>query len=172
MGDRVQLRAGRISGGRIKLDVVQAGPGQTATRVWSLEAKGLQEGPVLAAGTQSLADLAGVEWVLKELKRNQPAPAQAEVTLLFDDNRISGNSGCNRCFAGVQAGEMPGDLVVSEIGNTRMVCPEELMSLQQHYLEALGSTRNYSLLSGKLALTWQQNSTVHAMRFAPRTPEK
>lgn len=179
VGNRVQLQAGRVSDGKIELDVVQQGsgdaaccPGQTATRVWSPGAEGLEEGPVLATGALSLTDLAGVEWVLTELEWNEPAPPRPEVTLVFDGERITGKSACNRYFAGVQAGDMPGDLVISEIGGTRMACPDEVMSMENHYLEALGNTTRHSFLFGKLALTWQQNKAVHTMRFAPRIPQE
>ena len=72
IGERVQVRAGRIVGNRIELDVVQQGPSdaaccpsQTATRYWDLDASGLHVNPSRITGTLSLADLAGTEWVLK-----------------------------------------------------------------------------------------------------------
>jgi heat shock protein HslJ len=179
LGDRVQLRAGRIRGGRIELDVVQAGPGdaaccpgQTATRVWSLQTDGLREDPALATGSRSLADLAGVEWVLTEFSSGEPVPADAQVTLRFDDQRISGKSACNRYFAEVQTGEMPGDLSVGEIAGTRMACPEKIMSVENRYLQALRNTTRHGFLSGTLALTWQHNGTLHTMRFSPHTPQE
>jgi heat shock protein HslJ len=179
IGDRIQLRTGRIRGRMIELDVVQSGPGDaaccpshTATRVWSLQTNGLKEGPALATGTRSLTDLRGVVWVLKELQWNEPVAAPGDVTLRFDGHQISGKSSCNRYFAEVRTGEMPGDLSVQNLRSTRMVvCPEDKMSLEKRYLQALRNTTNHSFIFGRLALTWRQDNTVHTMRFSPRSPQ-
>jgi hypothetical protein len=57
IGDRVKLREGRIKGGKVELDVTQAGPGepaccptQKATRSWSLDGKKLIEGQAIVSG--------------------------------------------------------------------------------------------------------------------------
>jgi heat shock protein HslJ len=179
VGDRVQLRAGRISDGKIELDVVQQGPddaaccpGQTATRVWTLAPDGLQEGPVQATGTLSLADLTGVEWVLAEFGRNVPAPTEPEITLTFDGSRLTGKNACNRYFADARSGDAPGALVISGIGGTRMACPDEVMSLENRFLGALGNTTGYGFQSGKLALTWLQDNAVQTLLFSSRTPQE
>ena len=178
IGERVQVRAGRIIGDRIELDVVQQGPGdaaccpsQTATRYWDLDATGLHVNPPKITGTLSLADLAGTDWVLKRLDVNEPLAPQPEITLVFDGDRISGSSACNRYFAGVkETGELPGDLHISEIGGTRMTCPEEVMTLENRYLEALGNVTRYSFLAGKLALTWRKNGASGTLLYLPRHP--
>jgi heat shock protein HslJ len=180
IGERVQVRAGRIIGNRIELDVVQQGPGdpacclsQKARRYWSLDASGLHVKAPQIAGTLSLADLAGPEWVLSRLDANEPLAAQPEITLVFDGDRISGTSGCNRYFASVkETGELPGDLQVSEIGGTRMACPKAVMSLENRYLKALQSTTRYSFMAGKLALTWRKNGKSGTLLFTPRPPRQ
>ena len=104
---------------------------------------------------------------------DEPLPAQPEITLIFDGDRISGNSACNRYFAGVkESGEAPGDLRVSEIGGTRMACPEEVMTLENRYLEALGSATRYSFVAGKLALTWHKDGVTSTLLFVPRPPQE
>jgi heat shock protein HslJ len=176
IGERVQVRAGRIIGNRIELDVVQQGPrdaaccpSQTATRYWNLDASGLHVNPSRITGTLSLADLAGTEWVLNSLDVKEPLAAEPEITLVFDGDRISGKSACNRYFAGVKEGdELPGDLHISDIGGTRMACPEEVMNLENRYLEALGKVTRYSFMSGKLALTWWNDGATGALLFVPR----
>jgi heat shock protein HslJ len=178
IGERVQVRTGRIVGNRIELDVIQQGtgdaaccPSQKATHSWTLDASGLHVNASKITGTQSVADLAGTEWVLNRLDANEPLAAQAEITLVFDGDRISGKSGCNRYFAGVtETGELPGDLSVSNIGGTRMACPEEVMTLETRYLEALGSVTRYSFQAGKLALTWRKDDVTDTMLFVPRKP--
>jgi heat shock protein HslJ len=178
IGERVQVRSGRITGNRIELDVVQQGPGdaaccpsQKATRYWTLDATGLHVHASRITGRLSLADLAGPEWVLNRLDANKPLAAQPEITLLFDGDRVSGKSACNRYFAGVkETGEQPGDLRISRIGGTRMACPKELMNLENRYLEALGKVTRYSFQAGKLALTWRKDAETGTLLFVPRQP--
>ena len=66
IGDRVQLRNGRIADGTIELDIIQQGPddaaccpSQLASRFWTLGANGLNEGEAQITGTLSLDDIAG-----------------------------------------------------------------------------------------------------------------
>jgi len=180
IGERVQVRAGRIVGNRIELDVIQQGPGdaaccpsQKATRYWNLDASGLHVNPPRITGTKSLADLEGKEWVLSQLDANESLATQPEITLIFDGEHISGGSACNRYFAGVKEGnELPGDLHISDVGGTRMACPEEVMALESRYLEALGKVTRYSFMAGKLALTWRNNGATGTLLFVPRQPKQ
>jgi heat shock protein HslJ len=104
---------------------------------------------------------------------NESLAPQPEITLVFDGERISGSSACNRYFAGVkETGELPGDLHISEIGGTRMACPEEVMTLENRYLEALGSVTRYSFMAGKLALSWRKNGASGTLLFIPRQPKQ
>jgi heat shock protein HslJ len=180
VGERVQVRAGRIVGNRIELDVVQQGPGdagccpsQKATRSWKLDASGLHVNASRITGTLVIADLAGTEWVLNRLDANGPLEAQPGITLVFDGDRISGSSGCNRYSAAVkETGERAGDLRISGIDGTRMACPEEIMTLENRYLEALGNVTRYSFLTGKLALSWRKNDKTGTLLFVPRRPRQ
>jgi heat shock protein HslJ len=174
LGDRVQLRGGRIHNARVELDVVQQGPddaaccpSQLARRSWVLEKDGLHEGSSEISGTLSISELAGKEWMLTNLEMDKALPAGAGATLKLDGNRITGNSACNNYFASVQAGAMPGDLTVSGTGSTRMACPPALMSFESSYLNALGNVIKYGFLNGRLALTWQQDGAVNSMLFVP-----
>ena len=90
IGDRVKLRRGKIAGGAIYLDVLQAGetdamccPTALATRVWSLHDGQLREGKIEVTGKLSLAVLDGSEWVLSELNSGMTIAEGAEVTLAF-----------------------------------------------------------------------------------------
>lgn len=172
VGDRVQLRGGRIDKARIELEVVQQGPGdaaccpsQLALRSWELTAEGLQELPTEITGTLSLADLAGVEWVLTELPAGKPVPAGVKATLKLDGDRISGSTGCNRYFASLRPGDRPGKMNVSGAGSTRMACPSALMNFETVYLEALDKVSHFGFMNGQLAFTWQADGQVHAMLF-------
>ena len=174
VGDRVQLRGGRIHNARVELDVVQQGPddaaccpSQLARRSWVLETDGLREGQAEITGTLTISELAGKEWLLTNLEMDKALPAGPGATLKLDGNRLSGNSACNNYFASVQAGAMPGDLTVSGTGSTRMACPPALMNFENSYLNALGNVTRYGFLNGRLALTWQQDGAVNTMLFLP-----
>ena len=175
MGDRVQVRSGRIDGGVIIFDVVQQGegdaaccPAQLATRTWSLADDQLKEGEAKITGKLSLATLTGTGWVLTHLNRNEPIQEGAEVTLDFAEDRVSGKSACNRYSAGVEQGEAPGDLKIGLAMGTRMACPGELMDLESKYLDALSQVTGFSFLAGKLVLTWEKDGNWSAMMFNPR----
>lgn len=173
LGDRVQLRGGRIHNARIVLDVVQQGaedaaccPSQLARRSWILAAGELQEEPVITGGTLSLAELAGEEWLLTELQTGKPVPAGMKTTLMLDADRISGASSCNRYFASVSPGKIPGDMTISGTGSTRMACPPALMNFESDFLDALSKVTRYGFLNGQLAFTWQQDGQAYTMLFS------
>jgi heat shock protein HslJ len=174
LGDRVQVRSGRIDGATVIFDVVQQGEGdaaccptQLATRTWSLAGDQLKEGDAMVTGKLSLATLAGTEWVLTHFNRNEPIQEGAEVTLAFADGKISGKSACNRYSAGVEQGEAPGDLKIGLAMGTRMACPGDLMDLESKFLDALSRVKGFSFLAGKLLLTWEKDGNWSAMIFTP-----
>lgn len=172
IGDRVQLRTLRLVDDRVELDVVQQGPEdaaccptQKATRTWKLESEGLGEAAPQITGRLSLVDLGGVEWSLTHFDWNEPAPTGLAITLTVEDGQITGSSGCNRYFAGIEESQ-PGSVTVSAIGSTRMACPEEVMEIESRYLEALDGVTKYSFLAGRLALSYQSGETFHTLLFA------
>lgn len=172
IGDRVQLRNGWIEDARIVLEVVQHSeddpaccPSELATRSWSLVDGQLQEGETQITGKLSLATLDGTEWVLTHLKQNEAMLPEAEVTLLFAADRVSGKSACNRYSAGIEQGSWPGELKIGQAMGTRMACPGGLMELEQQYLDALSRVNTYSFQAGKLVLNWQKDDEWFAMFF-------
>jgi heat shock protein HslJ len=177
IGDRVQLRTGRISNGMIELDVVQQGPNdaaccpaETVTRVWKLDTGELNEITGQATGRLSLADLDGQEWLLQGMSRDEPVPPGLEVTLVFMNGRVAGHGACNHYFGSVAAGASPGDIVLSKLGSTRKACAPAAMELEERYLSTLPGVSRFGFLNGKLALSWQQDGGVNSLLFAPRTP--
>jgi heat shock protein HslJ len=130
-----------------------------------------QEVASKTTGALSLADLAGVEWVLTHFGGGDPAPAEPAITLVFEGERIAGSSGCNRYFAGVEAGNAPGELAIGLVGSTRMACPEDQMALEDRYLKGLGSVVRFAFVTDRLALTWSQEGATGNMLFAPRQLE-
>ena len=179
IGDRVQLRDSRISDHRVELDVVQAGPedagccpGEMATLAWSLDGDTLT--PV-ESGVEtrrlSVAALAGPEWVLKRFSWDETAPSEPEITLLIEEDRIAGGSGCNRYMGKVTEGEMPGDLEVGLLAGTMMACPPEVMELEDRYRQSLEKVVKYGFLNQHLILTFQKgDGSGGTLFFAPREP--
>jgi len=172
VGDRVQVRSGRIADGRIVLDVVQQAegeaaccPSQLATRSWSLAGSELIESEEQVTGTLSVGVLDGSEWVLEQMAQDEALPPDAEVTLLFADGRVAGKSACNRYSASVEQGDSPGALKIGPAMGTRMACPEGLMELETQYLAALSQVTGFSFQAGKLLLTRLHDGEYSVMVF-------
>jgi heat shock protein HslJ len=173
IGDRVQIRGGRIEGARIFLDVVRAGPedpaccpGELASLGWELTGRGLEEFAVgRDTGRLFLAALGGAEWVLHSWSRGEPAPSDPVVTLAVEDDRLVGSAGCNRYFAAAEPGEMPGDLLVGPAGATRRACPEPAMAVEARFLGQLGRVNRFGFLAGRLALSYREDGAVGVMLF-------
>lgn len=172
LGDRVQMRAGRIIDARIELDLVQSGPNdaaccptETVTRVWEMGVDGLIEGEVRNKGSLSLADIEGQEWLLEGMNRDEAVPDGLEVTLRVATGRLSGRSACNRYFGSVTAGDSPGLMTVGKLGSTRMACPQPAMDLEARYLQVLSSVTGFGFLNGRLALTSQQDGVVTVLLY-------
>ncbi len=159
IGDRVQIRSGAIEDGRIILDIIRAGPEdaaccptEKALVTWALSADGLSRVAEETTGRLSLADLGGHEWTLLELGRDHPLPEDVEISLVFQDDRVSGRSACNSYFAGVVSPN-PGGLRFNGMGATRMACPEAVMDLERRYLSTLAGASGYRFLGGRLVVS-------------------
>jgi heat shock protein HslJ len=175
IGDRVQIRSGAIEDGRITLDIIRAGPEdavccptEKALVTWALSADGLSRVAEETAGTLSLADLGGHEWTLLELGPDQPVPEDVEISLVFQDDKVSGRSGCNSYFAGVFSPN-PGELAFNAMGATRMACPEPVMDLERRYLKALAGASRFSFLAGRVALGCDTDEGPVTLVYAPKT---
>ena len=178
LGDRVQIRGGRIDDGQIELEVVQGGPedaaccpSQMATRSWTLGPAGLTEGQAEITGSLSTAALQGAEWRLSAFSRSEKAPEEPEVTLTFDEGRVAGSSGCNRYFADVdESVGGPGSISIGPAGGTRMMCPDAFMAVEDRFLEQLAAADSYGFLAGKLVLNFNLDDQYDSMIFTPGKP--
>ena len=172
IGDRVQVQSGAIAEGHVTLNVIRAGPEdaaccptEKALVTWALGEGGLDQVTDEVAGTLSLADLEGPEWVLVELGWDQPLPDDVRITLVFEDDRVSGRSGCNNYFAGVTE-VVPGQIAFNGMGATRMACPEPVMDVERRYLKVLARASNYSFLGGRLVLGCDADKGPQVLVFA------
>jgi heat shock protein HslJ len=171
VGDRVGVRALKIAGSRIILESVQHGPGdamccptQKTRRTWILGEEGLVEKENEVMGKISTADLAGASWVLRKFDLDESAPPDPPVTLIIEDGRILGSSGCNRYLADISE-PSPGTVAIGTIGMTKMSCPDRIMSLENRYIDMLGRAERYGFLAGRLALTCRTGDGISTMLF-------
>jgi heat shock protein HslJ len=101
-----------------------------------------------------LQDLEGVEWKLQgfEPEVDLEIPEEVSITMEFSGGvRVAGSAGCNRYFSSYK---LDGNsLELSETGSTMMMCPPEIMELEQKFLGALQKVTEIELESGQLLLT-------------------
>jgi len=169
IGDRVQIRSLTAAGGRVRLELVIQGeedgaccPSKLVSRTWALRDGRLVLVEEWVQGTLSLEILEGREWVLKG-----GGPEAPEVTILFEEGRISGSAGCNRYFAAVEE-TAPGAVESGALGSTRMAGPGGAMKVERRYLERLRSVSRYGFRLGDLALSWRTETESGSLLFEPR----
>lgn len=172
IGDRVQLQMGRVSQGKIELNVIQSENGDAACcpaskvlRTWSLKNNQLIENRQQSLGRVSLADLQGVEWTLTQMNWREFLAENTKITLTIDADKVSGRSGCNRYFSTIKAGKMPNDIIIGQIAGTRMACPGDAMKIESRFLKALSNVSKYSFMNGHLVLTWKDDDAASTMLF-------
>ena len=161
LGDRVQVRSARIDGGRLLVSAVRAGendaaccPGDLVDWQWTLGEGRLNALDAVRTGRLSPATLAGTVWVLRAWDVTVPAALEPVVTLSYNAGRFTGTSGCNRYFAGVEGGAMPGEVKVGPLAGTRMACSERQSSVEARFLEQLGGARTFGFMVGRLAISY------------------
>jgi heat shock protein HslJ len=179
LGDRVAVRDMRVEGDRIVADVVQAGaddaaccPGQKVRRTFALSGDALAEIASEDQGRLAVADLAGTEWALQSFGLDGDGmPDGTEVTLMFDGERIAGNSGCNQYAGGVVEGDTPGSLALSgPLVGTAMTCPPPADAIESRYVTALQTITQYSFIAGRLVLSWRSGDDMGTLVFRRRPP--
>jgi heat shock protein HslJ len=84
-------------------------------------------------------DLDGTEWGLVEMN-GEAIPEDVEITIAFSEGQISGQSACNRYFAGyTQEGAT---LAFDQAGSSNMYC-EGLMDFETEYLQTLSEIKSF-----------------------------
>ena len=175
VGHRPQLRSLGIEKGRIRLDIVGQGPGDAAccpthlwNREWGVVEGTLKETAKLMEGRLSLDVLGDAEWVLTHFDIGKEAHEASEITIHFEQGRLSGSGGCNGYFADVIE-TSPGVIDVGPATSTKMACPPGTMLFEMGFLEDLGRVSKYGFWMGELALTWQGEDGFGSMLFEPRS---
>ncbi len=172
VGDRTKLQNLWLQGGKVVMDVVEAGPSdaaccptQLARKTYVLDGGALKESKSDVLGTLTVATLSANEWQLVSID-GQPLPADAKPPVIhFEREGIRGFAGCNRFTASVKE-TAPGVIEVGPAAATRMACPGPEMDMEQGFLAALGNVDGYTFLAGQLALTWAGKDGSGRMLFA------
>ncbi len=161
IGDRVQIRSMTASEGKLVLDLVVAGPEDPACcpalkvrSTYEVDESALAERSREEQGRLSAADLSGTRWSLSHFAWDEPVTDDISISAEFEGDQVSGQSGCNRYFAGIRGAD-PYDIAIGPAGATRKACPEPQMEAEARYLLALQEVKQFGFLNGRLVLTYQ-----------------
>lgn len=178
IADRSQVRAVNIDAGQIVLDLIVPGPGDGACcpSYKTTSSYAVQDGMLTAVGATTelekitIADLQGTAWTLTSLG-DEPAAAEAQVTLLFQDGQLSGNGGCNNYNSSFTLNEdNPFVMTLGPIAATRMICP--VGEQESAYLTALSKTSQWGYHFGRLALYYgDDQGGLARLLFVPTAAE-
>lgn len=171
VGAGVQLQDLWLEQGKIRMDVVEAGPEDTAgaptqvaRKTYAMEGGVLKQLTSEVRGVLGLSMLAANEWLLVEID-GAPLPAGAEAPLvLFEGETVRGFAGCNRFTAPVKEVK-PGELDVGPGAATKKACPQPQMDLEQKFLTQLDAVNRYGYRAGQLALSWQAGESTGVLLF-------
>lgn len=89
------------------------------------------------------ASITGTQWVLADDLANKP-------TLVIEQNKISGNAGCNNYFSDITIDTSAGNFIAKNIGSTRKLCKN--MTSETSYLSVLQEVNKYVVTESTLEL--------------------
>ena len=129
------------------LDILQSSPKvrydkETLTlsgkkgEVWTFKAVTLEK--KLQNTNWQLVNMAGKDLEIKNLQNEE------KITLSFEENRISGNSGINNYFVNYEITD--DNINIGMIGSTSMAGPENLMEIEREYLTFLENSKKIKLV--------------------------
>ena len=173
LGDRVQIRGGRIAGSQIVLDLVQSGPddaaccpSQLVTRTWTTDRNRLNEEPMRITGRLTPEIFGNATWHILSLASMTEELPEKRITLAYADGKISGSGGCNNYSATVMAGKTPGEISIGPIIATRKACPDKILIDEHAFFRALESTMKFSFMNTRLLFIWLEDGSYKTMLLA------
>lgn len=109
--------------------------------------------------------LTRAEWLLLEINGNE-ASLMTEVILVFLEDGLYGNAGCNDYFGTYELEFEDGSLSIGMPGATRKLCPSEaVMAQETTYLETLNNVTSYTIQESRLHLIDENGDVL--LVFAP-----
>ena len=112
-------------------------------------------------------------WTLAEAAGQPVTPtgdAREAHLLFFPPNGLSGSTGCNR-LSGTFELTGGGQLILSPLATTRMMCPEPAAAAETRFVQALGTAKTYYVTDTALELR-DGTAIVARFRATPASPEK
>lgn len=108
-------------------------------------AAGAAGAPVASTPARPAPPLVGTTWKLKQLNGKtvtRTPPRQRDITIVFNDGRVSGHSGCNQMM-GAYGTNGSSTLTFSQFAGTMMACEQADMDLENLLLKSLGTVNGY-----------------------------
>lgn len=171
LGDRERLRAMTMSNGQIIFHLITTGPDDPRCcptlkqrRVYNYDGSTLVIAEQEDQGPVGIEDLTGKTWRLTHLSHIDSVPPGVSVTAEFSAVQISGSSGCNRYFAGIEVVE-GSQLHIRTPAGTRMMCPPPAIDIEVRYLNALQHVQRFDFDAGDLLLLYTYGDSMEALRF-------
>lgn len=122
--------------------------------------------PLAAMETKPPA-LAGTAWIVTAIDGDNPLPDRPVTIAFDDDNRISGQSSCNRYMGPCT---IEGDkITVGPVAGTRMFCGEALMAQEQRFLDLLQTAQRWEISPDGLLVLHGAKGKIEARRETPTT---
>ncbi|MBY0235969.1 MAG: META domain-containing protein [Burkholderiaceae bacterium] len=120
------------------------------------QASGAASPAQATAAAAASASLINTYWKLLELKgkavpRPEEQGREVQITLLAQDQRVAGFSGCNRLMGSYRLGAT-GQLKFGQLAGTMMACPPAAMALEQQVHAMLADVAGYRLQGQQLEL--------------------
>jgi len=174
IGDRAEVEALEVAGGRVVLDAVVSGPAdalccpsQRVRRVFAVADGELREVDSESRGRLDIRGLAGTRWRLTRLDAATAVPSDAGIELRIEDSRLAGSGGCNSFGADVLSGQRDA-VEIGPVAATRRACPEPALRREQRFLQALGRATRIGFWFGRLEIQYETpERRTGRLRFAP-----
>ena len=105
---------------------------------------------LLVAGCSSTQSLNNTSWRLARLS-DQAVLTETEVTLIFAEDSLGGNDGCNS-YGGSYTSEGSKIDVGDDIVSTMMYCSDQIQTQTNAFYQALLNAASFKITGGKLSL--------------------
>ncbi len=109
----------------------------------------------------AFGDIRGVTWQLSDLGNNSLSNGILTTLIFEDENKISGNAGCNNYFGTYNL--YTNGFEISNIGTTKKMCSDEIMEQEMTYLTVLGNATSIKFSDYKLEI--DSSAEISSIKF-------
>lgn len=100
-------------------------------------------------------------WLVTRIKETDSFGRNPFIKIDLSENRINGNTSCNRFSAKIEVFEH--DVDISELASTEMMCKD--MHVETDFLDALSNIKTYSLENDKLQFLGNNNELLIECKY-------